>query len=265
MSQAFAGKNAGRLLALSLAALLAVAAAAVAASASDAATNGIGTATADDDWKDGESGHIDVPVSLTAESNVLFKMYVDSYDESDPDKTVMKTGLSEGTQTVTLSISLSSGNHTVTVYAYIDEDGDESTTGDQTSIGTTSVEVHVDKGIWDKATSYIAIIAIAIIIVIAVLYYIRSNPKAKPTTTFTQLEEEKKAGKDSKAPAEKKASTERRRYDASSESKEAVPAEEPKEKEASSFSELADEKKAKKSSGKDGEGKKLKYVSSRRK
>ncbi len=153
----------------------------------------------------------------------------------------------------------------VTVYAYIDEDGDESTTGDQTSIGTTSVEVHVDKGIWDKATSYIAIIAIAIIIVVAVLYYIRSNPKAKPTTTFTQLEEEKKAGKDSKAPAEKKASTERRRYDASSESKEAAPAEEPKEKEASSFSELADEKKAKKSSGKDGEGKKLKYVSSRRK
>ena len=216
MSQAFAGKNAGRLLALSLAALLAVAAAAVAASATDAATNGIGTATADDDWKDGESGHIDVPVSLTAESNVLFKMYVDSYDESDPDKTVMKTGLSEGTQTVTLSISLSSGNHTVTVYAYIDEDGDESTTGDQTSIGTTSVEVHVDKGIWDKATSYIAIIAIAIIIVVAVLYYIRSNPKAKPTTTFTELEQQEKAAKAAE-PQAAPSKTEKKKYGGSEE------------------------------------------------
>ncbi len=267
MTQAYRPGRGMKTMALAAAALMALVAVAVVAE--DSSADGISNLSADDYWKDGESGDITTKVTLDdAPGYVLFKMYVDDVDDS-PDETHLVYVETSG-QEVSLSISMDSGSHTVYVYAYY---SDESGTQDA-QLGTSYynyIGVYVEKNVWDKATAYIAIVVIAIIIVIAVVYYYRSNPKAKPTTTFTELEEQKKAEKAGQAREERKSSgTERRRYNAGEESaaaSEPAPAE-PAEKKVSSFTELEEQKKAEKAqkaASAEEKPQKLKYKSSRRK
>ena len=78
----------------------------------------------------------------------------------------------------------------------------------QSSIGH-NFTLGVSQSVWSNATTYIAIVAIVIIIAVAVYIKHRSAPKAEPGITFTELEEQRRSQRkgveSSKAPsAEKK-------------------------------------------------------------
>ncbi|AIZ56794.1 preprotein translocase subunit SecG [Candidatus Methanoplasma termitum] len=161
----------------------------------------------------------------------------------------------------------------------------------------STVSVTVKESILSKPTTYIAIAVVAILIAIAVFMHMRNTPAKKPDTTFTELEEQKRASKGGADSAPKTSATEKKRYDKASttEPPKATPKEKAKpaaeekkspkektqpkestkpaqeEKKATTFTELEKEKSSKKDavtnkeSSSSEEPKKLKYVSSRRK
>ena len=178
----------------------------------------------------------------------------------------------DGEYTAELRFSLNGvGNHDLTVTGepavlFPTPQGGEPMNSD-------TVTVTVSETIWSKPSTYVALVVVALLIVIAVYLRMRSAPAAKPDTTFTELEKQQKEV--SKPDAEEKpktAATERKRYGSSEDvpkpsGKQTAP---PAEKKASSFTELEKEKGGKKETSPkkespSGETKKLKYVSSRRK
>ncbi|MFA7062584.1 MAG: hypothetical protein WC132_00355 [Methanomethylophilus sp.] len=165
------------------------------------------------------------------------------------------------TGTAALTFNLSAGTHTVEIICTPTEyfaDG----------YNTAIVTIDVPASIWSGWTPYIVLIAIGVIIIIAVYYVMRNRVKEKPDVTFTQLAEEKKKGKELPN-AEKKSTTQRRRYNSETGKQTAAPA---AEKKPASFTEMHEQKLE---TGKEHETspaakteempKKLKYVSSRRK
>lgn len=242
-----------KILAIALTAVMALSFAATVADGSDASGMGKGTAG---EFKEGKTGTVTFAVTNTEANDIeaVFKVYIDvaSADITDstvPDETVTET-LSEGTNTVEISFSLGAGSHTVIVKA-----SSEDTVFDA-GADSFELKISVEESVWSNVTTYLALIAVIIIVAIGVFYYIRNKPKSAPTTTFTELEEQKKAEKPAE-PAKKSTGTEKRRYVEPSAEKPA----EPEEKKAASFTELEQQKKSEKSDS----PKKLKYVSSRRK
>jgi len=137
-------------------------------------------------------------------------------------------------------------------------------------INTQSFVLDVTKSIWSNVSTYLAIAVVAILIVVAAVIKMRSAPKVKPDTTFTELEKQNSnESRKSQKTVDPEPTTERKRYD-----KTEKRAETPKPKEpvkATTFTELEKEQKTsirekpadEKSDS--SEPKKLKYVSSRRK
>ncbi len=131
------------------------------------------------------------------------------------------------------------------------------------NVNYTTATITVTDSIWSNWTSYAAIIVVVLLVVIALVLHMRSAPKIKPDTTFTQLEEQQKEPA-SKSGESAQHSTTRKKYkssEASKPSEEAPVKSEPKK--AQNFTEL--EKQKKSSESDESEPKKLKYVSSRRK
>ena len=231
--------------------------------ASDASP-GMATGSAGE-FKDGKDGTITFLVNndTGGEIEATFKVYVDiaygDITESTAANVTMTQTLADGQNTVKISFSMGDGDHTVTVTASSDD-----ATFDAGANHFT-LNISVAKSIWSNVTTYLALIAI---VLIAAFYYIRTKPKAAPSTTFTELEEKKKAEKPEE-PARKSVGTERRRYNskandsaAKTEESKPAPVQVEEKKKAASFTELEEEKKTSKPSD---SSKKIKYVSSRRK
>jgi len=183
------------------------------------------------------------------------------------------------------------GSHTVNISITPEDMFPEITLSDN-SIGhantISNVTINVTQTIWSKTSTYIAIIVVVLLVVIAVYLHMRNAPVKKPETTFTDLERQKKEAKGGAEEAPRSSATERKRYKdsgsdgppqpketlkASKASKASAP---PEEKKATTFTDLekqknekkaAEPKKAepKKEEPSSEEPKKIKYVSSRRK
>ena len=249
-----------------LAALMALVTASAVVSDGSDASPGMATGSAGE-FKDGKDGTITFLVNndTGGEIEATFKVYVDiaygDITESTAANVTMTQTLADGQNTVKISFSMGDGDHTVTVTASSDD-----ATFDAGANHFT-LNISVAKSIWSNVTTYLALIAIVLIVVIAAFYYIRTKPKAAPSTTFTELEE-KKAEKPEE-PARKSVGTERRRYNskandsaAKTEESKPAPVQVEEKKKAASFTELEEEKKTSKPSD---SSKKIKYVSSRRK
>lgn len=248
-----------------LAALMALVTASAVVSDGSDASPGMATGSAGE-FKDGKDGTITFLVNndTGGEIEATFKVYVDiaygDITESTAANVTMTQTLADGQNTVKISFSMGDGDHTVTVTASSDD-----ATFDAGANHFT-LNISVAKSIWSNVTTYLALIAIVLIVVIAAFYYIRTKPKAAPSTTFTELEEKKTEKPEE--PARKSVGTERRRYnskanDSAAKTEESKPAPvQVEEKKAASFTELEEEKKTSKPSD---SSKKIKYVSSRRK
>ena len=250
-----------------LAALMALVTASAVVSDGSDASPGMATGSAGE-FKDGKDGTITFLVNndTGGEIEATFKVYIDiAYGdiiESTAANVTMTQTLADGQNTVKISFSMGDGDHTVTVTASSDD-----ATFDAGANHFT-LNISVAKSIWSNVTTYLALIAIVLIVVIAAFYYIRTKPNAAPSTTFTELEEKKKAEKPEE-PARKSVGTERRRYNskandsaAKTEESKPAPVQVEEKKKAASFTELGEEKKTSKPSD---SSKKIKYVSSRRK
>ena len=250
-----------------LAALMALVTASAVVSDGSDASPGMATGSAGE-FKDGKDGTITFLVNndTGGEIEATFKVYVDiaygDITESTAANVTMTQTLADGQNTVKISFSMGDGDHTVTVTASSDD-----ATFDAGANHFT-LNISVAKSIWSNVTTYLALIAIVLIVVIAAFYYIRTKPKTAPSTTFTELEEKKKAEKPEE-PARKSVGTERRRYNskandsaAKTEESKPAPVQVEEKKKAASFTELEEEKKTSKPSD---SSKKIKYVSSRRK
>lgn len=249
-----------------LAALMALVTASAVVSDGSDASPGMATGSAGE-FKDGKDGTITFLVNndTGGEIEATFKVYVDiaygDITESTAANVTMTQTLADGQNTVKISFSMGDGDHTVTVTASSDD-----ATFDAGANHFT-LNISVAKSIWSNVTTYLALIAIVLIVVIAAFYYIRTKPKAAPSTTFTELEEKK--AKKPEEPARKSVGTERRKYNskandsaAKTEESKPAPVQVEEKKKAASFTELEEEKKTSKPSD---SSKKIKYVSSRRK
>ena len=93
-----------------------------------------------------------------------------------------------------LSIELTNGGSTISAY----------------------YDLNVAKNVWSNITTYVAIVVVALIVVIIAVVYMRANPRNKPSTTFTELEQQK-AAKASEPQAAAPAKTEKKKYGGSEE------------------------------------------------
>lgn len=107
-----------------------------------------------------------------------------------------------GANTIEVRFGMSQGTHAVDVSVK----GGEST-------WSASTEIVVADNVWSNIVTYLAVVLIAVIVIVIAVVYMRANPRNKPTTTFTQLESEKKAASEPAAPAK----TEKKQYKAASE------------------------------------------------
>ena len=175
-----------------LAALMALVTASAVVSDGSDASPGMATGSAGE-FKDGKDGTITFLVNndTGGEIEATFKVYVDiaygDITESTAANVTMTQTLADGQNTVKISFSMGDGDHTVTVTASSDD-----ATFDAGANHFT-LNISVAKSIWSNVTTYLALIAIVLIVIIAAFYYIRTKPKAAPSTTFTELEEKKKA------------------------------------------------------------------------
>ncbi|MDR0887956.1 MAG: hypothetical protein LBM39_02075 [Candidatus Methanoplasma sp.] len=163
-------------------------------------------------------------------------------------------------------------------------------------INESTVTITVNATLWSQWTTFAAIGLVVVVILILVYIRMRSAPAKKADVSFTELERNRLSGgaaETAEPERRSSSSTERRRYNASSESakaeskkpepkkaeskksepkkeeKKPEPKPEPQEKKVESFTELEKQKSEKKAvrekESETGEPKKLKYVSSRRK
>lgn len=97
--------------------------------------------------------------------------------------------INNGDTDLKMTLRLNEGRHEVNITISIDDVFQDA----------QSANINVGNNVWTNVTTYVAIIIVAIIVVIIAVVYMRANPRNKPTTTFTQLEEEKaaKAAQDS--------------------------------------------------------------------
>ena len=81
---------------------------------------------------------------------------------------------------------------------------------------STTITVHVDSNVLSNWSTYLIIIIAVIAIVVVVYLKMRDTPKDKPTMTFEELEEERKAKmaakSDKRSQKSEAPSTERKKY-----------------------------------------------------
>ena len=106
------------------------------------------------------------------------------------------------TSSIAVTFRLSAGTHQLSI---------------ELTNGGTTVYAHYDlnvaKNVWSNVTTYVAV---AIIIVIIAVVYMRANPRNKPTTTFTELDQQEKAAKAAE-PRTAPSKTEKKKYGGSEE------------------------------------------------
>ena len=154
------------------------------------------------DFYGGKNGTITVPVTIeSGDCTLTISVY-----EYDLDNPIAERSITANTGTTSISISfaLSTGTHHLTVKV-----------SDGTLLGQSTIEVDVKEDIWSNVGTYLALVVIAIVVIVIVVVYMRAKPNNKPTTTFTQLEAEKKAA--SAAPEKEKSApkTEKVKYTSS--------------------------------------------------
>ena len=108
------------------------------------------------------------------------------------------------TTSISVSFKLSAGTHQLSIQL----------TNDGTT-ASAAYNLNVAKNVWSNLTTYVAIVIVAIIVVIIAVIYMRANPRNKPTTTFTELEQEKAAK--SSEPQAAPSKTEKKKYGGSEE------------------------------------------------
>ncbi|MDC7950814.1 hypothetical protein PAA26_01750 [Methanomassiliicoccaceae archaeon COG_1] len=268
--------NAEKFLAVFAAAAFTLAALAVVCDSDDSdAIVGMGSDVSVHGFKEGRVGTIEIAVTNNDASDVNItliaaengKQVGDAQEFTIPAETYTADGY-----TVDFKLKLSPGRHDIIVTG---------TPSDVFATGTNaiSVRVVVDESLWSSTTTYLVIVVLAIIVVAGVYMYIRSKPKdTTKKVSFTELEEQKRAGEPAKTGG-KPPSTARRKYSAGSaperrtdDSKMPGATEEKSEGKKVSFTELEEQKKTEKSAKtreakteeKPSEPKKIKYKSSRR-
>ncbi|MCQ2085382.1 MAG: hypothetical protein MJZ21_04465 [archaeon] len=107
---------------------------------------------------------------------------------------------------ISISFKLSQGTHEIVLKGYVD--------GSEFGV-PQYVTVESADNIWSHVTSYIVLIVVVIVVIVIAVLYIRAKPNNKPTTTFTQLEEEKKAARAESTKAAAPAKTEKVKYTSS--------------------------------------------------
>ena len=150
-------------------------------------------------FKQDRDGTLTIPVSVV---------------EGDATITIKENGslIKEQTQAVTADTSsiavtfrLSAGTHQLSI---------------ELTNGGTTIYAHYDlnvaKNVWSNVTTYVALVIVAIIVVIIAVVYMRANPRNKPTTTFTELEQQEKAAKAAE-PRAAPSKTEKKKYGGSEE------------------------------------------------
>ena len=109
------------------------------------------------------------------------------------------------TSSIAVTFRLSAGTHQLSI---------------ELTNGGTTVYAHYDlnvaKNVWSNVTTYVALVIVAIIVVIIAVVYMRANPRNKPTTTFTELEQQEKAAKAAE-PRAAPSKTEKKKYGGSEE------------------------------------------------
>ncbi|MBO4502447.1 MAG: hypothetical protein J5707_02175 [Candidatus Methanomethylophilus sp.] len=154
------------------------------------------------DFYGGKNGTITVPVTIDS-GDCALTISVYEYDLDNPIAERSITA-NTGTTSISISFALSTGTHHLTVKV-----------SDGTLLGQSTIEVDVKEDIWSNVGTYLALVVIAIVVIVIVVVYMRAKPNNKPTTTFTQLEAEKKAA--SAAPEKEKSApkTEKVKYTSS--------------------------------------------------
>ncbi len=148
-----------------------------------------------------KSGTLSIPMYTEAPRTVIVRVVEEGRVLVD-DKVFNDV---EGNVTLKVSFVLGVGTHNLDVTVKIGSD----------PAVPSQIQVTVAKDIWSSVGTYIALLIVAIVVIAIVFVYMRARPNNKPTTTFTQLEEEKKAA--TSAPKETKAApkTEKIKYTSS--------------------------------------------------
>ena len=197
-------KNANRYIAALVAVIMAMTAFAVVADASDAASarTQIFDVSADDFTED-KSSTLHIKVNCIDDDGDHITVTVKENDK------VLKTAeydVGYGETPLDISFSVSKGTHELTIYVV-----------DGTQVEShASITINAKDDVWSNITTYLAIVFLAIIIIIIIVVYMRANPRNKPTTTFTELERQKKeAAANAEEPAKPSKSTGKIKYESS--------------------------------------------------
>ncbi len=178
-------------------------------SSDDSDATAIGSVTASD-FKENSSGTLSVKVVNSEGADIDITLAV--YDGDEELKTVTET-VSNGTDTVDISLRLDAGSYDLTVKATAVLTG---TTESVEFVNSTStVTVDVDESIWSGWVPYVVLVILAIIILIVVYLWYRGRPKQKATVTFADLEEGKPLPQEAQA-----SETGRKKYEADKAKKE---------------------------------------------
>ncbi len=190
-------------LAALLAVFMALAAFAVIAdssNASDASTTAIKDVT-DDGFMDDKVGTLHIKVNCTEESDEITVTVIDNNNEILTKEFEVKNGET----TLDVQFKLSEGGHDLSVKIVCKDKSEV----------YSAHHVDVKKSVWSNITTYLAIVALAIIVIIIAVVYMRANPRNKPTTTFTELEKQKNASQGEESAQSANKSTEKIKYESS--------------------------------------------------
>ncbi len=187
-------------LAALLAAFMALAAFAVIADSSDASTTAIKDVTHDGFMAD-KVGTLHVKVNCTEDSDEVKVTVTDNNKEILTQEFEVKNGET----TLDVQFTLSAGSHDISVKVVCNDKSE------------CSYGLHLDvkKSVWSNLTTYLAIVALAIIVIIIAVVYMRANPRNKPATTFTELEKQKNAAQGEESAKSANKSTEKIKYESS--------------------------------------------------
>ncbi len=160
------------------------------------------------DFDTRNAGDVKITIKNNTEDNVSVRVWLTYQNKTDVIKETTVEVLKEDKAVAVLNVKFDSqGAKSLTIWAE-SEDASFYDGSPQSSIGH-NFTLGVSQSVWSNATTYIAIVAIVIIIAVAVYIKHRSAPKAEPGITFTELEEQRRSQRkgveSSKAPsAEKK-------------------------------------------------------------
>lgn len=161
------------------------------------------------------AGHLDVPIINNNAKDAEVRVYVTYQNGTDELASVTISAPGNGTVTVaSLSFMIgSSGDKYLTVHGEsLTADVEFVTNSSGDPLNYANVSINVSHSIWSNWTTYIAIILI--VVLVAVAFYIRGRtiPKKERAMTFTEMEQQEKSRRSTRAAPETRTTTERRKY-----------------------------------------------------